>query len=245
MSTPTLRAAFNAAKTVFAGSATRAEAANALHHQYRLNRNSALDLIDGYKHLRRGEVFKRALSAPDLDHYLGRIQKEDGNDALQAALAASWLHIAYYECKRKSPLHKLRKVVALHQAAASLPAEIGKLDEEFRAAVANSLSGSAAERRRRLQSAPRKPVRTVQIVIGYARNADVVAEVLSRAAGKCNGCSRPAPFNRRSDGSPYLEVHHVRQLSEEGEDTVENAVALCPNCHRNRHYGAVTDLADA
>jgi 5-methylcytosine-specific restriction protein A len=34
-----------------------------------------------------------------------------------------------------------------------------------------------------------------------------------------------------------LEVHHKKQLSEGGEDTVENAIALCPNCHREAHYG--------
>ena len=26
-------------------------------------------------------------------------------------------------------------------------------------------------------------------------------------------------------------------LSNDGEDTVENAEALCPNCHREKHYG--------
>jgi len=26
-------------------------------------------------------------------------------------------------------------------------------------------------------------------------------------------------------------------LSEGGEDTLENAIALCPNCHRKMHYG--------
>ncbi|MEY8786001.1 HNH endonuclease [Citrobacter freundii] len=24
-----------------------------------------------------------------------------------------------------------------------------------------------------------------------------------------------------------------------GEDSVENAIALCPNCHREAHYGAL------
>nr|WP_275041241.1 HNH endonuclease signature motif containing protein [Halomonas meridiana] len=46
-----------------------------------------------------------------------------------------------------------------------------------------------------------------------------------------------APFNRKSDGSPYLEVHHRKPLAEGGDDTVANAIALCPNCHRAAHYG--------
>ncbi|HDR7378766.1 TPA: HNH endonuclease [Bacillus toyonensis] len=39
------------------------------------------------------------------------------------------------------------------------------------------------------------------------------------------------------DGTPYLEVHHVVPLATGGEDSVENAVALCQNCHRKAHYG--------
>jgi 5-methylcytosine-specific restriction protein A len=26
-------------------------------------------------------------------------------------------------------------------------------------------------------------------------------------------------------------------LASDGDDTVENAVALCPNCHRRAHFG--------
>jgi 5-methylcytosine-specific restriction endonuclease McrA len=39
------------------------------------------------------------------------------------------------------------------------------------------------------------------------------------------------------DGAYYLEVHHIIPLSENGEDSVDNAIALCPNCHRQEHYG--------
>jgi 5-methylcytosine-specific restriction enzyme A len=39
------------------------------------------------------------------------------------------------------------------------------------------------------------------------------------------------------DGTPFLEVHHLRTLADGGSDRVSNAVALCPNCHRQMHYG--------
>ena len=44
----------------------------------------------------------------------------------------------------------------------------------------------------------------------------------------------PAPFKKRN-GEPFLEVHHVMWLSEGGSDSIENTVALCPNCHRKVH----------
>ena len=71
----------------------------------------------------------------------------------------------------------------------------------------------------------------------FRRNPDVVAEVLARANGVCEGCGERAPFIRASDGTPYLEVHHVVMLADGGDDTVDNALGLCPNCHRKRHFG--------
>lgn len=70
----------------------------------------------------------------------------------------------------------------------------------------------------------------------YARDPSVVAFVEARADGHCELCGAAAPF-KRPDGSPYLEVHHITPLSEGGPDIVDNAAALCPNCHRACHHG--------
>lgn len=82
----------------------------------------------------------------------------------------------------------------------------------------------------------RSPKATPSEVTQFQRDATVKAWVLQQANGQCENCNSPAPFNG-SDGLPYLEVHHVRQLADNGSDTVTNAVALCPNCHRELHYG--------
>lgn len=104
-------------------------------------------------------------------------------------------------------------------------------------AVGICLSHSQKERLERLQSAPTLPERIEVITTAFLRNPDVIAEVLHRAKGICGKCGKPAPFTRKSNGTPYLEVHHWIPLSEGGEDTVENAGALCPNCHRQAHHG--------
>lgn len=110
-------------------------------------------------------------------------------------------------------------------------------EKTFRDEIIKSSNSTPEERRKRLKLANPKPkLRTVTTTV-YDRNPDVVAEVLFRAKGKCEKCPNAAPFNRRSDGSPYLEVHHRKQLAKGGDDTVENAIALCPNCHREAHYG--------
>ena len=65
-----------------------------------------------------------------------------------------------------------------------------------------------------------------------------VVELSKRLAnGICQDCGQPAPFVSKITNEPYLEVHHICSLSEGGKDTIENVVALCPNCHRKRHYG--------
>ena len=68
----------------------------------------------------------------------------------------------------------------------------------------------------------------------YERDDVVAAAVKERAEGKCDLCGKTAPF-LDVYGHPFLEEHHVDWLANGGEDTIENAVALCPNCHRMMH----------
>jgi 5-methylcytosine-specific restriction protein A len=71
----------------------------------------------------------------------------------------------------------------------------------------------------------------------YERSCDVRNYVLARANGKCEACNYPAPF-LRSDGTPYLEPHHLLRLSDGGPDHPAHVIALCPNCQRRVHAGA-------
>jgi hypothetical protein len=111
------------------------------------------------------------------------------------------------------------------------------IESALQTEVAKSLADLAAARQQRLATAPRMP-ESIQVVSrAFRRNPDVIAEVLIRADGTCEHCRSSAPFRRASDDTPYLEVHHRKLLSEGGEDTVVNALALCPNCHRRLHFG--------
>lgn len=117
------------------------------------------------------------------------------------------------------------------------------VDQELQARVALALQDSASSRSARLAAANPKPASIEVVARAFRRNPDVIAEVLIRAGGKCEHCGKAAPFLRKSDGSPYLEVHHKHMLADGGDDTVENAIALCPNCHRQSHYGAMAVAA--
>ena len=78
---------------------------------------------------------------------------------------------------------------------------------------------------------PRRALATGTV---YLRDPRVVAYTQVRANGICELCKQSAPF-KRSDGSPYLETHHVVPLAENGPDTPENCACVCPNCHRALH----------
>lgn len=80
------------------------------------------------------------------------------------------------------------------------------------------------------------PEKTTISVVQYVRDESVRRHVLSASNGFCECCGCAAPF-KDAEGRPYLEVHHVRRLSDGGSDTVSNTVALCPNCHRQLHHG--------
>lgn len=71
----------------------------------------------------------------------------------------------------------------------------------------------------------------------FVRNPYVVAAALIRANERCEmpGCNRD--LFEKSEGTVYLEVHHVIPLGEGGDDVLGNVAALCPHCHREQHFG--------
>jgi len=50
-------------------------------------------------------------------------------------------------------------------------------------------------------------------------------KVLERDAWRCQRCGSISG----------LEVHHMQRRSRQGEDSEENLVSLCPECHRAIH----------
>lgn len=68
----------------------------------------------------------------------------------------------------------------------------------------------------------------------YTRSVFIKEYARRVSNGVCQLCDKDAPF-RDKHGKPFLEVHHIQYLSEGGSDSMENVVALCPNCHRKIH----------
>jgi 5-methylcytosine-specific restriction protein A len=104
---------------------------------------------------------------------------------------------------------------------------------EFEAAVENQL-----KRKKILPpQGVSEPKRITNSTTSFERNPLVKAWVLRNAGGICESCQQPAPF-RTISGEAFLEVHHIRPLADGGSDSIENAVGVCPNCHRGFHYSS-------
>jgi|GEM_PF-3524438 len=80
-----------------------------------------------------------------------------------------------------------------------------------------------------------------EVLSRQAKRSGYISEYAKRRAnGICQLCENNAPFFNQ-DGKPYLETHHIEWLSRGGTDSIDNVVALCPNCHSKIH---ILDLDD-
>lgn len=69
------------------------------------------------------------------------------------------------------------------------------------------------------------------------RGSAVTRALKSLLGAKCQICGWKG-FKKKNE-EDFIEAHHIVQLSEriEGSLCTENIVLLCPNCHREIHYG--------
>jgi 5-methylcytosine-specific restriction enzyme A len=109
--------------------------------------------------------------------------------------------------------------------------------EEFRERVDRASLLTDEELHTRASKGSGQPDVRVVAVRTFIRNEYVAAAALRRASGKCEICRNAAPFIAKASGAPFLEIHHKIRLADGGADTLENTVAVCPNCHRKAHYG--------
>jgi hypothetical protein len=79
------------------------------------------------------------------------------------------------------------------------------------------------------------PDRSLSVASRFKRDPRVREYVLRRANGRCEYCGRICFTD--SKGRSYLESHHIIALFLDGADLPSNVIALCPEHHREAHYG--------
>lgn len=235
-----INAAFDQGLAVFHNEKSFAEAVGHLTESFGFNAASANDYTRNLSQLLNGEKYQRTLSIAGTRIFLQRIKDELPPKYLGNAITSIEAHLDYYEQLRNVRMTGQRNLIAEFKPDQDVTFHLHttkEIESELLDRVQKSAKDTSAERRTRLAQATKTAQQIKVTTEVYQRNPDVIAEALYRAQGVCEFCKSSAPFTRKSTNTPYLEVHHRIPLSEGGEDTLQNAIALCPNCHREAHFG--------
>ena len=115
-----------------------------------------------------------------------------------------------------------------------IPPDPETLKREFEAQVHKEAGKELKSLEKTAKKKSAKPEAVVVETKVYQRDPTIAAYVKKKANGHCQLCGAAAPFIDQN-GDPFLECHHIDWLSKGGMDSVDNCVALCPNCHRKMH----------
>lgn len=232
-----VEAAYKIAKDEYTKSISSEAAVHHLVNEHEWNESSAYGYIHTFLCMMGNNEYQRTINAYATEYYLRNIYLDFGGLAFNNAISSVQKHLDYYIAKGRSSQPKIQSLIKNIAEELNSKSDLKKIQDDFQTKITESLLLDLVTREKKLKAAPKKPKVISVTTKVYSRNPDVVAEVLIQAKGNCEKCKKPAPFIRAKDNSPYLEVHHKVQLANGGEDTVQNAIALCPNCHRESHYG--------
>ena len=92
---------------------------------------------------------------------------------------------------------------------------------------------------------PKPPLAKNKAKKVYKRSRIVAINALGIANFTCEIDTNHKTFNRKKDGIPYTEPHHLIPMAYQDRfdysiDIEENIVSLCSNCHNEIHYGENT-----
>ena len=71
----------------------------------------------------------------------------------------------------------------------------------------------------------------------FERNPWVRKFARLRSDGHCEMPDCDYVGFEKPDGTPYIEVHHIQSMADQGDDVIENVAAICPDHHAQAHNG--------
>lgn len=100
-----------------------------------------------------------------------------------------------------------------------------------------------------LDAVVEKQAKKPKVSFGWNRDRVIVEQVLKADEYKCEIDSSHKTFVARKNDEPYLEGHHLIPISRQDEfekslDVYANIIGLCPNCHRQLHFGKKSEVKD-
>lgn len=232
-----VHATYEIGKRIYSGEIDRTAALSDLESKHSMNSASAQFYISAFDYMLKGKATQKTINAYANNYYLENILIDYGPKQLASAIESLRGHVEYYEEKSNSNSKSIRSIIEKYEAILNNSRTLEAFNSKLSHDVAQALKKSQSEILKELEISNKKPEKITVTTEIFKRNQYVIAAALIRANGTCERCLKPAPFSRAKDGTPYLEVHHTIQLAHGGLDTLENVASLCPNCHRDLHFG--------
>lgn len=187
-----------------------------------VNPNSAVDMLNDFRHMLEGTRYTRALSSATTDDYLTWIRRDYGDAALANAVSALSQHLDYYEKKRSVNLRSTRDILAKHAALLPKTPDTFVSPEEI-SPSATCLEGSVRQ----------------ALVNVYERNPFARAACIAHYGSTCRVCAFDFGRTYGELGEGFIHVHHLKEISSIAEeyevDPIEDLRPVCPNCHAMLH----------
>lgn len=118
----------------------------------------------------------------------------------------------------------LGKQTSCHKGISSIPSYVRVNDT-------NEQASDLAE--------PETPERIVFVTNRIVRDTPLARRVKKLHDNQCQVCNLTLTL---FGGKSYAEAHHIKPLGSEhrGPDVIGNIICVCPNCHAQLDYGAIT-----
>jgi 5-methylcytosine-specific restriction enzyme A len=222
---------YSASKDVYEGKMAYNEGKQFLSSKG-MNPNSAADYINDFKYMMDGVKFTRTLNAPSIDFLLENINKDFGTQKLSIALSALKAHIEYYESFGKGKLHKVK---AVYEKYLKNQPTISVDEIEQNEIVAYLKEGINREQ---ILNDLKNLKETDPEIISinhktYKRDNKTVAQIKFIRNFQCQICNTSI---LKKDGTKYIEAAHIKAKNQQGRETPDNIILLCPNHHKEFDY---------
>ena len=215
-----IQAIYSVSKQIYKKQTTRKKALDTLVTKYGMNRNSASDYINNFKHMMEGKEYTHTTNEKATEYFFKNILSDFGKEQFKKALNAVDKHIISYEGLNRGKLTGLRNIYLKYLSLLKIDSEIVYPDEID---VDSFVEGA------------KKSI----LVNGYERDQNAREECINYYGTKCSVCSIILENAYGIIGSNFIHVHHLIPLSEIGKSYIVNPIKdlrpVCPNCHAMLH----------
>ncbi|OJJ23608.1 hypothetical protein BKI52_04395 [marine bacterium AO1-C] len=224
---------YHYAKQAYEGNLAPGEAQKKIVGNGRMNSNSAVTYIRNFKHFLKGERFRRTNNTAVTDYFLQHIYHDYGRQGLENALRALWLHIEYYEST-----HSSRSVT--HRSIHTKYHYILKngMDAYEQSQIAQKFTKQPPSKQdlvKRLKALEKDHTETITVNnTTYKRHNYAIALIKQLRGYTCQLCGTQI---KKKGGGYYIEAAHIIPKYQQGSETLDNILILCPNHHKEFDYG--------